>query len=690
MSAVAPTEFQGQPSIRHDRFRFVPIVPARINFAVLVRRAVTQVKQHSGHFVLAVQLPRSIEGPFREAIAALPRVSLLVAHPRGERRQLVEGEVFPITPCDGIVEAVRLAAADADGITLRCIDSEIAPPSLMRRQCLPNPNWPDDRLVLVRGAADYLGLIEDDVCVPPLRFEPVDTWREIHMANQLRSLYCDFPHSVIVVVCDVAHVEPIREQLRQTGLLAYSGEEVLPDLDVRQMQPSLEVLLSYYLDDIPKLVELYEVHRNSHPIGDGVDFDKTSALVAGIRDVEVDVDDCDFAPNHYQAFQELLRKLQSTSGARNDLEAVVEAGVYCFGKGFHTTVRRRLLEYFDQVSVDRIGRMSSAARASGGSQFVSRRCSPFWSSLTIVPPPQQDKSSTIWPEHKRFLNVMRRRAFELAALAEQTVRSGAFRGSIEVGIDLRATLRSQVRLRLGHADSVRPQLYVKRRNSKVTVARGLEPVVWILNPKAEGRFKIAWFGRRDKPRYVNWLCFFPPRRMEHEDERLRVWLESMAGALSFCEMALPLRVVQREYGPDFERRVPAEATFVEIEGYGWVPPEVARFAHGGRPWWDLLLLSAVEYAVKSIPYVAPTGFSISREIADYAGDQGKSFVRAPLSGFSPDEQRQLATWYTMGFPKGLPADESADVNEPDVLAFLEKEYRRRHESVLALSAVVSA
>src|SRR5262245_13263059 len=89
---------------------FVPIQRQRLTFAVLVRRALKALEPWTSDDMVAVAVPASVTPALGDIVNAHRNVTpfpvkLIVAKwPEGEYR-----EVFPVTPSDGIVEAIRYA-----------------------------------------------------------------------------------------------------------------------------------------------------------------------------------------------------------------------------------------------------------------------------------------------------------------------------------------------------------------------------------------------------------------------------------------------------------------------------------------------------------------------------------------------------------------------------------------------------
>lgn len=90
-------------SLRRGRFLYFPVVPGKMEFAVAVRRAILREKPG----IVAVELPRWLEAPYRKALQRLPRITVLVyPDPLDEERAVY----VPVEPCDPFTEAMRTAA----------------------------------------------------------------------------------------------------------------------------------------------------------------------------------------------------------------------------------------------------------------------------------------------------------------------------------------------------------------------------------------------------------------------------------------------------------------------------------------------------------------------------------------------------------------------------------------------------
>jgi hypothetical protein len=115
-------------SLRRGNFRYLPVAPGRLEFAVEVRRAILAERPR----VVAVELPVTLEDAYRRAVARLPQMTVLVYPDAASGDQAV---YVPVEPADPFTEALRSAAeTEADVL--------FADPDLGERPHLPD-RYPD-------------------------------------------------------------------------------------------------------------------------------------------------------------------------------------------------------------------------------------------------------------------------------------------------------------------------------------------------------------------------------------------------------------------------------------------------------------------------------------------------------------------------------------------------------------------
>jgi len=633
--------------IKHKNLYFLPVLPQRLNFAVLVQRAVYQLDQdHIGILnqedLIAVSLPQSIRKYLESAINELPTISLLVAFAKTSNN-VDPREVFPVTPGDGIIEAIRIA--NKRRIPLKFIDREVSPTLLRNRSCAINPDFPDDGFALEYGPQEYLNLIRSYITQPPMRFEPIATWRENFMAERLRELQTSYRR--ILFVCDATHVEVIISHLKSVNERIEDFESIIepPKYDV--WKPSHNVL-PRYLDDFPKLVEMYNQTRDG---GNAKNFDKRLALFSMMHSIENQSIDLQFSTRQYQTFSQYLSNLlQQAFRISPRTEFVLEAISSCFGKAFGERVDYHLSSYGEQIEVERLRRSIPTDKYSSyalsykvqdpDKLFVGRSCNPNHSSYVLAEPETNGKGDVgggmdiaSWPLWDQNVNKMRRKAWQLTIRHAFKRKISIFRGSMESGIDPRRTLQSAWR----HA----PKIFVKqdyRRKTPINITDA--PIVWLFDFKDEPNCifrEHGIFGRTHATALLAYQTYginvYPVdgiRRGKHSNKQVE--FAEVKGMVTYTDVSIDLNTLLSVYGEKFEKRIPHE--------------------NGGRdytmddyPWWETLLTAALNYAMEQVICVLPAEYQISHRVREIASLQGKSFIRIPLSHFSQAEQERLQHLY---------------------------------------------
>jgi hypothetical protein len=100
------SEFDDLPrdagGLRRGNFRYLPVAPGRLEFAVEVRRAILEERPQ----VVAVELPVTLEAAYLRAVARLPEMTVLVYPDDKDQEQ---GVYVPVEPADPFTEAIRTA-----------------------------------------------------------------------------------------------------------------------------------------------------------------------------------------------------------------------------------------------------------------------------------------------------------------------------------------------------------------------------------------------------------------------------------------------------------------------------------------------------------------------------------------------------------------------------------------------------
>lgn len=132
-------------SLRRGRFRYFPVAPGRMEFAMEVRRALLRERPK----VVAIELPAFFEKRLYEAVARFPEISALVYPDRLGGGESEETAIyFVLEPCDAFIEAYR--TAHEIGAEILLID-----PAVGERPHLPD-DYPDTFAIQRLGLEKYV------------------------------------------------------------------------------------------------------------------------------------------------------------------------------------------------------------------------------------------------------------------------------------------------------------------------------------------------------------------------------------------------------------------------------------------------------------------------------------------------------------------------------------------------------
>ena len=128
-------------SLDRGRFRYFPVAPGKLEFAVEVRRAILAARPD----VVAVELPLRLQEAYVQAVQRLPQMSVLFYAGEEEEDQAVYA---PVEPTDPFTEAIRTALE---------IGAEIlfADPDVGERPHLPD-SYPDTYAISQIGIDKYV------------------------------------------------------------------------------------------------------------------------------------------------------------------------------------------------------------------------------------------------------------------------------------------------------------------------------------------------------------------------------------------------------------------------------------------------------------------------------------------------------------------------------------------------------
>jgi hypothetical protein len=104
---------------------------------------------------------------------------------------------------------------------------------------------------------------------------------------------------------------------------------------------------------------------------------------------------------------------------------------------------------------------------------------------------------------------------------------------------------------------------------------------------------------------------------------------------------------------------------------GEFPASLSELAQAGLRWWEILLLSAVTYAQKTVLCVLPEGVRLPSSVLSRAKAQGKRIQCIPLSRFGIGEREKLAVNYLLKIPE---YDDDEELNATEFKRFRVQSY----------------
>jgi hypothetical protein len=100
-------------------------------------------------------------------------------------------------------------------------------------------------------------------------------------------------------------------------------------------------------------------------------------------------------------------------------------------------------------------------------------------------------------------------------------------------------------------------------------------------------------------------------------------------------------IARKKLGQEFERRVPPHREMSRIEPAGCVLDTLLVRAEGGSPWWEILILSALQYAKSEVLCVVPDGFRPSSSVLAVSRKENKNLLFTQIRQFSRAERDKM-------------------------------------------------
>src|ERR1022692_406802 len=180
-------------AIRRGPLTYLPVVPGRIEFASHVRRYLLENSPR----IVAVELPTSLEGPYRKALERLPRMSVVLIPDDADNDQ-ANATFIPIEPGDPFVEAMRTAIdIDAQIIFLE--------PAAQERPHV-NDTYPEPYAVALTGFDKYVEAYR----VHP---QPRTAALTAHAAAMAWKLQGADPMATVAVVVSLNMLDPLLDAM---------------------------------------------------------------------------------------------------------------------------------------------------------------------------------------------------------------------------------------------------------------------------------------------------------------------------------------------------------------------------------------------------------------------------------------------------------------------------------------------
>ncbi len=244
---------EGAGSLDRDRFRYFPVAPGKLEFAIEVRRALLAARPD----VVAVELPLRLREGYLQAVQRLPQMSVVFYVDEEEEGHAVYA---PVEPADPFTEAIRTGLE---------IGAEIlfADPDVGERPHLPD-SYPDTYAISQIGIDKY---------VEAYRVYPQERSDEIarHASGIAWKLQGADPLARVFFVVSLNLLDPVLDAM----------ESPQPEPASRP-KPAVVQLFNLHPDclgevtiEYPFLQDRYEHHRQTMETPDSIDRGKTQFAV---------------------------------------------------------------------------------------------------------------------------------------------------------------------------------------------------------------------------------------------------------------------------------------------------------------------------------------------------------------------------------------------------------------------------
>src|SRR4051794_4900566 len=221
--------------LKHGHFRFLPVVPGRMEFAAAIRHALLREEPK----VVAVELPLSLGASWRRAVRRLPEITVIL-YPGETEDDLV---YVPVEPADPFTEAVRTALE---------IGAEVAfiEPDLTLRPHFPEPS-PDPFVLHTTGYDRYVAMYRE------AHSKRVSSEMQAHARAMAWKLQGTDPLAPTAVVLSLNLLDSVIGSLNEPQEDPDTGR---PRRDIELINPHPDCLAEILID-YPYLQSRYEEYR---------------------------------------------------------------------------------------------------------------------------------------------------------------------------------------------------------------------------------------------------------------------------------------------------------------------------------------------------------------------------------------------------------------------------------------------
>jgi len=245
-------------SLERGRFRYFPVVPGRVEFAIELRRLLLAERPP----VIALELPGFLADTYRRALTRLPEITVILYTDEADEDRAV---YVPVEPADPFTEALR--TAEEIGAEVIFIE-----PDSLERPHLPD-TYPDTYSIRRIGLDRY---IEAYRVWPQTRTEEVAA----HASAMAWKLQGADPSANVLVVVSLNLLDPLLDAMEApqdapprrslSGASGFHRSHGSGDFEVQLLNPHPECLAEITIE-YPYLQERYEFFRLGMDAMTGVD-----------------------------------------------------------------------------------------------------------------------------------------------------------------------------------------------------------------------------------------------------------------------------------------------------------------------------------------------------------------------------------------------------------------------------------